>query len=108
MPPLAALIGLYAVTLILTELLSNATVAVLVTPVAVALAEALGVSARPFIVAVMMAGSAAFATPFGYQTNVLVYQLGRYSYVDFLKVGLPLNFITGAAAIAAIQAFFPF
>ena len=108
LPPLAALIGLYAVTLILTELLSNATVAVLVTPVAVALAEALGVSARPFIVAVMMAGSAAFATPFGYQTNVLVYQLGRYSYVDFLKVGLPLNFITGAAAIAAIQAFFPF
>ena len=108
LPPLVALIGLYAVTLILTELLSNATVAVLVTPVAVALAEALGVSARPFIVAVMMAGSAAFATPFGYQTNVLVYQLGRYSYVDFLKVGLPLNFITGAAAVAAIQVFFPF
>jgi di/tricarboxylate transporter len=108
LPPLAALIGLYAVTLILTELLSNATVAVLVTPVAVALAEALGVSARPFIVAVMMAGSAAFATPFGYQTNVLVYQLGRYSYIDFLKVGLPLNFITGAAAVVAIRAFFPF
>ena len=56
----------------------------------------------------MIAGSAAFATPFGYQTNVLVYQMGRYSYGDFLKVGLPLNFITGAAAIAAIQAFFPF
>lgn len=108
LPPLAALIGLYTVTLVLTELLSNATVAVLVTPVAVALAEALGVSARPFIVAVMMAGSAAFATPFGYQTNVLVYQLGRYSYVDFLKVGLPLNFITAAAAVFAIQAFFPF
>ena len=108
LPPLAALIGLYAVTLFLTELLSNATVAVLVTPVAVALAEALGVSPRPFIVAVMIAGSAAFATPFGYQTNVLVYQIGRYNYVDFLKVGLPLNLITGAAAIAAIQAFFPF
>ncbi|HKP34191.1 MAG TPA: SLC13 family permease [Sphingomicrobium sp.] len=106
--PLAALIGLYAITLVLTELLSNATVAVLVTPLAVALAEALGVSARPFIVAVMMAGSAAFATPFGYQTNVLVFQLGRYSYTDFLKVGLPLNFITGAAAIVAIRAWFPF
>ena len=79
----------------------------LLTPVAVALAEALGVSARPFMVAVMMAGSAAFATPFGYQTNVLVYQIGRYSYVDFLKVGLPLNLITWAAAIAAIQVFFP-
>ena len=106
--PLAALIGLYAITIVLTELLSNATVAVLVTPLGVALAEALGVSARPFIVAVMMAGSAAFATPFGYQTNVLVFQLGRYSYMDFVKVGLPLNFITGAAAIVAIRAWFPF
>jgi di/tricarboxylate transporter len=108
LPPLTALIGLYAITLVLTELLSNATVAVLVTPLAVALAEALGVSARPFVVAVMMAGSAAFATPFGYQTNVLVFQLGRYSYTDFLKVGIPLNFITGAAAIVAIRAYFPF
>src|SRR3546814_20089934 len=66
-----ALILLYGGTLILTELLSNATVAVLVTPVAVALAESLGVSPRPFLVAIMVAGSAAFATPFGYQTNVL-------------------------------------
>ena len=108
LPPLWALIGLYGATLFLTELLSNATVAVLVTPLAVALAEALGVSPRPFLVAVMMAGSAAFATPFGYQTNVLVYQMGGYSYADFLKVGLPLNFITWAAAIFAIQAYFPF
>src|SRR3546814_16822470 len=75
-----ALILLYGGTLILTELLSNATVAVLVTPVAVALAESLGVSPRPFLVAIMVAGSAAFATPFGYQTNVLVYQMGGYRY----------------------------
>jgi di/tricarboxylate transporter len=108
LPPLWALIGLYGATLFLTELLSNATVAVLVTPLAVALAEALGVSPRPFLVAVMMAGSAAFATPFGYQTNVLVYQMGGYSYADFLRVGLPLNFITWAAAIIAIQSYFPF
>jgi di/tricarboxylate transporter len=108
LPPLWALVGLYGATLFLTELLSNATVAVLVTPLAVALAEALGVSPRPFLVAVMMAGSAAFATPFGYQTNVLVYQMGGYSYADFLRVGLPLNFITWAAAILAIQAYFPF
>lgn len=108
LPPLWALIGLYGATLLLTELLSNATVAVLVTPLAVALAEALAVSPRPFLVAVMMAGSAAFATPFGYQTNVLVYQMGGYSYADFLKVGLPLNLITWAAAVVAIQAYFPF
>jgi di/tricarboxylate transporter len=106
--PLAALIILYALTMVLTELLSNATVAVLVTPLAVALAESLGVSARPFIVAVMMAGSAAFATPFGYQTNVIVYQMGGYRYMDFVRVGLPLNLITFAVAIAAIRTFFPF
>lgn len=106
--PLVALIVLYFITMVLTELLSNATVAVLVTPVAVALAESLGVSPRPFLVAVMMAASAAFATPFGYQTNVIVYQMGGYRYMDFVRVGLPLNFITGAVAIVAIQAFFPF
>jgi di/tricarboxylate transporter len=106
--PIVALIGLYGATLFLTELLSNATVAVLVSPVAVALAQALGVSPRPFLVAVMIAGSAAFATPFGYQTNVLVYQMGGYSYGDFLKVGLPLNLITWATAVVAIQVYFPF
>jgi di/tricarboxylate transporter len=106
--PLVALIVLYGLTMILTELLSNATVAVLVTPIAVALAESLGVSARPFLVAVMMAGSAAFATPFGYQTNVIVYQMGGYRYMDFVRVGLPLNLITFAVAIMAIRVFFPF
>jgi len=106
--PLAALILVYGATLFATELLSNATVAVLFTPVAVSLAEALHVSPRPFLVAVMVAGSAAFATPFGYQTNVLVYQMGRYNYLDFVRVGLPLNFITWAAAVAAITVFFPF
>ncbi|MEG3167992.1 SLC13 family permease [Sphingomonas sp. LB3N6] len=106
--PLTALIVLYGITMVLTELLSNATVAVLVTPIAVALAESLGVNPRPFLVAVMMAGSAAFATPFGYQTNVIVYQMGGYRYMDFVKVGLPLNLITYAVAITAIQMFFPF
>ena len=106
--PLAALIILYGVTLFATELLSNATVAVLITPIAVALAESLGVDPRPFLVAVMMAASAAFATPFGYQTNVLVYNMARYSYLDFVKVGVPLNLVTWAAAMVAIPIFFPF
>lgn len=108
MNPVIALVVLYVSTLVLTEILSNATVAVLVTPIAVALAESLGVSPRPFIVAVMMAGSAAFATPFGYQTNVIVYQMGGYRYMDFVRVGLPLNLITAAVAIIAITVFFPF
>ncbi|WP_029087567.1 SLC13 family permease [Brevundimonas aveniformis] len=106
--PLAALIVLYGVTLFATELLSNATVAVLITPIAVALAESLGVDPRPFLVAVMMAASAAFATPFGYQTNVLVYQMGGYSYMDFVKIGVPLNLITWATAMVVIPIVFPF
>jgi di/tricarboxylate transporter len=106
--PLVALIVLYVVTMVLTELLSNATVAVLVTPIAVALAESLAVSPRPFLVAVMIAASAAFATPFGYQTNVIVYQMAGYRYMDFVRLGLPLNFITCIAAITAIQFAFPF
>ncbi|WP_374409760.1 SLC13 family permease [Novosphingobium colocasiae] len=106
--PLMALVLLYGGTLLLTELLSNATVAVLVTPLAVALAESMGVSPRPFLVAVMIAGSAAFATPFGYQTNVLVYQMAGYRYMDFVKVGLPLNLVTWIVAVAAIYWFFPF
>jgi len=106
--PLVALVILYGVTLFATELLSNATVAVLITPIAVALAESFGVDPRPFLVCVMMAASAAFATPFGYQTNVLVFQMGNYSYMDFVRVGVPLNLITWAAAMIAIPIFFPF
>jgi len=106
--PLGALIVLYGVTLFATELLSNATVAVLITPIAVALAESLGVDPRPFLVCVMMAASAAFATPFGYQTNVLVFNMGGYSYMDFVRIGVPLNLITWAAAMVAIPIFFPF
>ncbi len=106
--PTLALIILYAATMLLTEILSNATVAILVTPIAVAIAESLGVNARPFLIAVMMAGSAAFATPFGYQTNVIVYQMGGYSYMDFVRLGLPLNLITMATALVAIHVYFPF
>lgn len=106
--PWAALAILYGVTLFATELLSNAAVAVLITPVAVALAESLGVDPRPFLIGVMMAASAAFATPFGYQTNVLVFQVGKYKYMDFVKVGVPLNLVTWIAGVAAIPLFFPF
>ncbi|MDP8915828.1 MAG: SLC13 family permease [Pseudomonadota bacterium] len=106
--PFGALILLYGATLFLTEILSNAAVAVLLTPVAVALAETLGVSPRPFLIGVMMAASAAFATPFGYQTNVLVFQVGGYSYMDFVRVGLPLNLLAWVVAVITIPMFFPF
>lgn len=106
--PLIALALFYLVTLALTEILSNATVAVLFAPIAIAIAESLAVSPRPFLVAVMMAASAAFATPFGYQTNVIAYQTGKYAYMDFVRIGLPLNLITWAVGLAAINVFFPF
>ena len=106
--PWTALAILYGVTLFATEFLSNAAVAVLVTPVAVALAESLGVDPRPFLIAVMMAASSAFATPFSYQTNVMVFQMGQYRYMDFVRIGLPLNLITWIVGAAAIPYFFPF
>lgn len=106
--PVMGLVLLYGLTLFLTEILSNAAVAVLITPVAVAFAESLGVSPKPFLIAVMVSASAAFATPFGYQTNVLVFQMGGYRYMDFVRIGIPLNLITWAVAVAAIPVFFPF
>jgi di/tricarboxylate transporter len=106
--PMTALVLLYGATLVLTEALSNAAVAVLMTPLAVALADSLAVSPKPFLAAVMLAASAAFATPFGYQTNVLVYQMGGYRYLDFVRIGLPLNLLTWGAAMVAIPRFFPF
>lgn len=108
MSPLVALIILYGTTLFATEILSNATVAVLFTPIAVSMGEAFAVSPRPFLVAIMLAGSAAFATPFGYQTNVIVYQMGGYNYLDFVKIGIPLNLITWVVGVFAIQMYFPF
>ena len=106
--PFWALVIFYGTTLLLTEILSNATVAVLITPVAMSLAETIGVSPTPFIVATMMAGSAAFATPFGYQTNAIVYRMGEYRYMDFVRFGLPLNILTWAIGSAVIPIWFPF
>jgi di/tricarboxylate transporter len=106
--PHMALALLYLVTLIVTEFLSNAAVAVLMAPVAVALADSLAANPRPFLVAVMLAASSAFATPFGYQTNVIVYRMAPYSYLDFVRVGLPLNLLTAASAVVTIPLFFPF
>ncbi|HUG45872.1 MAG TPA: SLC13 family permease [Sphingomicrobium sp.] len=108
MTPFIALVILYGATTFATALLSNATVAVLFTPVAVSMAEAFAVSPRPFLVAIMMAGSASFATPFGYQTNTIVYQMGGYNYLDFVKVGVPLNILTWAVGVFAIAHYFPF
>ena len=106
--PIAALAIIYVATSVLTEIMSNAAVAVLITPLAIGLAENLGVDSRPFVVAVMMAASASFATPVGYQTNTIVHQVGGYTYMDFVRVGLPLNVISAIVAVWLIPRIFPF
>ncbi len=91
MPGFVIVLGVYLLSSVLTELVSNNAVAVVMTPIAIGLAVALGVDSRPLIVAVMIAASASFATPIGYQTNTLVYGPGGYKFADFLKFGIPLN-----------------
>ena len=99
--------AVYLLTSVLTELVSNNAVAVVVTPIAIGLADAMGIDARPLVVAVMVAASASFATPIGYQTNTMVYGPGGYRFTDFLKVGIPLNLTTGILASALIPLIWP-
>jgi di/tricarboxylate transporter len=97
--------GIYFFALILSELLSNNAVAALMTPVTLAIASELGVDPRPLVIALMIGASACFATPIGYQTNTIVYAAGDYRFVDFVKIGVPLNIITGVSTCLAITAF---
>lgn len=85
------LLALYFVTMVFTELITNNAAAVLVFPIALASAEKLGVDPRPMIISIMIAASAAFATPFGYQTNLMVYGPGGYRFSDYLRFGIPLS-----------------
>lgn len=105
MPPFFVIWAIYLLTSMLTELVSNNAVAVVVTPIAIALASVLGIDPRPLVIAVMVAASASFATPIGYQTNTLVYGPGGYSFTDFLKIGVPLNLTVGLLASALIPLF---
>lgn len=105
--PLMVLITVFVLTTILTELVSNNAVAVVVTPLAIGLAASLGMDPRALVIAVMAAANASFATPIGYQTNMLVYAPGGYSFGDYLRLGIPLKIVTGAAAIATIAWLWP-
>ncbi|MEX1148064.1 MAG: SLC13 family permease, partial [Sphingomonadales bacterium] len=107
LPPWAVLALLYALTSLLTETITNNAVAIVVTPVAMALALQLGFDPRPFVVVVMFAASASFATPIGYQTNTLVYSAGGYRFVDFLKIGVPMNVVTGVATVLIVPLIWP-
>jgi len=107
MPPVLIVWFIFLLTSVLTELVSNNAVAVVVTPVAIGLAEALGIDARPLVIAVMVAASASFSTPIGYQTNTLVYGPGGYAFSDFMKIGIPLNLSIGVISALLIPVFWP-
>lgn len=101
--PLMLLIAIYAVTSVLTETVTNNAVAVIMTPIAIGLGNALGIDPRQLVLAVMFAASASFATPIGYQTNTLVYGAANYRFMDFVKIGVPMNIAVGLASCLAIS-----
>ncbi|MEL6598521.1 MAG: SLC13 family permease [Pseudomonadota bacterium] len=107
LPPVLLIWSIYLITSALTEMVSNNAVAVVVTPVAIGLAQAVGVDPRPLVVAVMVAASASFATPIGYQTNTLVYGPGGYHFTDFVRIGLPLNISLGLLSSLLIPLLWP-
>ncbi|ATG49502.1 dATP pyrophosphohydrolase [Celeribacter ethanolicus] len=99
--------AIFLMTSFLTELVSNNAVAVVVTPIAIGLANSMGLDPRGLVVAVMVAASASFATPIGYQTNTMVYGPGGYKFTDYMKVGIPLNLTIGLIASAVIPLIWP-
>lgn len=107
MPPFVTLVCVYFLGLAMTEVLSNNAVAVLLTPIAIALAQSLGHDPRAYVVAVMFSATVAFATPIGYQTHMMVYGPGGYKFSDFIRVGIPLDIITGVVACLTIPMFWP-
>lgn len=106
--PWLFLVIFYITTALLTELISNNAVAVLMTPVAISLAATLDVNALPFLVAVLFGASAAFMTPFGYQTNAIVMGPGGYKFADYLRIGTSLQLLMIVIAATLIPIFWPF
>lgn len=100
--PMSALAALYFVTALFSALITNNAAAVLMFPIAAALAGSMGVNVMPFAVAIAMGASASFATPVGYQTNLMVYGPGGYNFRDYLRIGLPLTALAGIVAVVVI------
>lgn len=100
--PWLMLVMTYVTVMLLTEIITNNAAAMLMLPTVLAMTESAKLNAEPFVFAVMMAASASFATPIGYQTNLMVYGPGNYRFTDFLKVGVPMNLVVGATTIAVL------
>lgn len=98
----------YLLTWILTEMITNNAAAVLVFPIALSITQSIGVDFIPFAIVIIMAASASFSTPLGYQTNLMIYGPGGYRYTDYLKIGLPLNLIVALIALSLIPFFWDF
>ena len=103
-----AFAGIYLMTLLLTEVITNNAAAALAFPIAYATAVGLDVSALPFIMAVAYGASASFMTPYGYQTNLMVYSVGEYSFKNYIKMGLPVSIVYSAVVLCLVPYFFPF
>ncbi|KPF76773.1 MULTISPECIES: SLC13 family permease [Blastomonas] len=101
-PLFLLILAVYTLTSLLTEAVTNNAVAVLLTPIVIGIGANMGIDPRPLVVAVMLAASASFATPIGYQTNTMVYAAADYRFSDFLKIGIPMNVIVGLAASISI------
>ena len=109
--PIIILAVLYGVTFILSAFVSNAAVAVMLTPIGILLASLIGdngIDPRPFLVAICFGASCSFMTPMGYQTNMMVYGPGQYRLKDFFQMGIPLTIIFWLAAVYWIPKFWPF
>ncbi len=105
--PVAAMAGVYIVTSVLSTFISNSATAILVAPIAWAAATQLGVSPTPFMMTAAVAASACFATPICTPPNAMVMNAGHYNFMDYVKVGLPLQIVMGIVAILVIPLFFP-
>ena len=106
--PTAVLIALFVITAGFSAVISNLAAAVIVFPIAVAASLQLQSDLTPFAVTIMIAASACFATPIGYQTNLMVYGPGNYRFIDFLKIGTPLTLLIGITTIAIVPLVWPF
>jgi di/tricarboxylate transporter len=100
--PLGLIAGTYFIASLYTEIITNNAAAALVFPIALVVAREAGLDPRPFLIALAIAASASFATPIGYQTNLMVYGPGGYRFSDYLRIGIPLNIIIGIIAVASI------